>query len=192
MLLNDKGRRSDIGKQDSLCESQLEYIKHITAVVNNDAETAERCPYACLRTFLGRQRLFEADTSDAQQNADEQQNHKNSLPAYAPCQQTSDDRSSHRRHSIDCSDHSQHLSQFFSRKLVCRHRTGNHNSPCPGYTLYQPQSDKRINVRLAISTAGVRYYWFRCYYLIKGGSKKDQELYNETNTNVSYVGLQIT
>ena len=138
MLLDDKRRRGDIGKQDALRKSQLKYIEHITTVMNNDAEAPESSKDTRLGTFLSGQGLLKADTSDTQQNPDEQQNHKNTLPAYASCQQSSDDRSSHRSHSIDRSDHSQHFSQFLSRKLIGGYRTGNHNSPRPCYTLYQP------------------------------------------------------
>ena len=76
MLLDDKRRRGDIGKQDALRKSQLKYIEHITTVMNNDAETPESSKDTRLGTFLSGQGLLKADTSDTQQNPDEQQNHK--------------------------------------------------------------------------------------------------------------------
>ena len=52
MLLDDKRRRGDIGKQDALRKSQLKYIEHITTVMNNDAETPESSKDTRLGMFL--------------------------------------------------------------------------------------------------------------------------------------------
>ena len=82
MLLDDKRRRGDIGKQDALRKSQLKYIEHITTVMNNDAETPESSKDTRLGTFLSGQGLLKADTSDTQQIP------MNSRIIKIPCQPT--------------------------------------------------------------------------------------------------------
>ena len=48
MLLYNEWRRSDVGKQDALRKSELQHIKHIPTVMDNDAETTESGNDSCL------------------------------------------------------------------------------------------------------------------------------------------------
>lgn len=40
----------------------------------------------------------------------------------------------------------QHLCQIFARKFIRSNGTGYNNPPCPGNTLYQPESDELLNI----------------------------------------------
>lgn len=58
MLLHDERRRSDVGKQHSLCESHLKHIAHVTPVAQHDSKTAERItPFSAERFSHGNDSL---------------------------------------------------------------------------------------------------------------------------------------